>query len=161
MNLSSLFFGIVMVLVLLGVAGYFGWQQIRNSQTLRHDSAMLPQERNFLRRQIRRRLICSVLMVVLAGLLVGWFVIASRLPEHLPSHPDEKASDNPWVVMIVYYLTFALLVLFAILILAGIDLIATARFGLRSQRLLESERRAVLEAEAARFRKKRHEQNGA
>ncbi|MBI3410203.1 MAG: hypothetical protein HY040_17825 [Planctomycetes bacterium] len=156
----ELFFGIVIVLVLLGVAGYFGWLQIQNSQNLRRNRDMPAEERQFIRRQVRRRLICCVLMVIFAGCLAGWFFIEARLPERLANNPEEKPGDNPWVEMIVYYWTFALLVLFAILALAGLDAIATARYGLRSHRALENERRAVLEAEAARLRQQRHERNG-
>jgi heme A synthase len=160
-NVWEVFFGVIIILVLLGVAGFFGWQQIQNLQLLRNKRDLPPDERIFLRRQIRRRLVCSVLMFLFAGLLAGWLVIDSNLPDLRPANPDEKPGENPWIVMTALYITCILFVLFAILALAGIDLIATARFGFRSQRLLEIERRAVLEAEAARLRKKHHEQNGA
>src|SRR5262249_43991077 len=145
----ELIFGIAIVLVLLGVAGYFGYRQIQNSQKLSRDRDIPNEERQFIRRQIRRRLVCCVLMVIFPGFLAGWFVIEDRLPERIANNPEEKPGENPWVEMIVYYWSLALFVLFTILALAGLDAIATARFGLRSHRALEIERRTVLEAEAA------------
>lgn len=160
MNPNELVIGGLLAFVLLGVAGFFGWRQIQNSQSLRTNRDLPAEERTFVRKQIRRRLVCCVLMALLALLLVGWYAIESQWPERLPHHPQEKARDNPWVEVFFAYWAFFFFVLFSILALAGVDLIATARFGLRSHRRLEAERRAVLEAEAARFRKKRAERNG-
>ena len=160
MTPAYLLFGILIVLVLLGAATYFGWRQLCTAKLLAFQRDIPEDERIFLRGQVRRRLICCLLMVLLAILLAGWFVIEAQLPEHLPNNPGEQPRDNPWVGIILYYWSFLLLVLFALLILGGVDLIATARFGLRSHRKLVSEHRAELEAEISRLTQMRHERNG-
>jgi hypothetical protein len=47
----------------------------------------------------------------------------------------------------------------AIMVLALLDVMATARFARRHQRQLEQNRRAVLAAEVSRMRQQRHELN--
>ena len=116
------------------------------------------EERGFLIRQTRRRLICSVLMVVFAGFLVGWYFIETNFLDLKSVAEEEPGKTHPLVELVAYYWIAALLVLFGILALAGMDFIATARYGLHQKKLLEVERRTALEIEAMRLRKQR---NGA
>jgi hypothetical protein len=69
----------------------------------------------------------------------------------------EEAKDS--ARFIALYWIVLCCVLMAILFLASLDLVATARFGMRRVRQLEQERRAALEMEAARLRRRRQELN--
>ena len=61
--------------LLVGVAGYFTYRQQQTLQQLRHDTELTLDDRRYLHRQVVRRLFSSVLLVVLAGFLVGWFFL--------------------------------------------------------------------------------------
>src|SRR5262249_23751045 len=107
-------------------------------------------------RQTRRRLICSVFMLLFAGLLIGWFFIEPHVRDLKAAEERAPGNTNQLVEMVAYYWIIALLLLFAILALAGLDFFATARFGLSQKKLLEIERRMALELDAARLRKERN-----
>jgi len=156
--LQEIIFGVLLVLVLLGMGAYYGYRQVQSLRTLGPDSDMPVADRSHFRRQALRRLVCSVLMFVFAGFLVGWFFLSRELAAVPPPDPD-RPTEHPLVRTITFYWIAALFVLFGLLALAVFDLIATARHGFRSSRLLENERRAELEAEVARIRRERAERN--
>jgi hypothetical protein len=153
---SELFFGILLVLALLGLAGYFTWRQFKTRHLLTHDRTLSPDDRLYLIRQSRRRLICSVLMVLFAGFLIGWYFIEPNLPDKNLAADQEPGKAHPLVEMVAYYWITALMVLFGILVLAGMDFFATARYAMRQKKLLEVEHRAALETAAARLRSERN-----
>jgi hypothetical protein len=93
-------------------------------------------------------------------MLVGWFfldrdVAALNPAEGQPLTEEDKAS----VRFLTWYVIIALAVLMAILYLASVDFLATARFGLRRMRELEHDRRAALEMEVTKLRRRRQEMN--
>jgi uncharacterized membrane protein YjgN (DUF898 family) len=153
---SEALFGILLVVVLLTVAGIFAWRQFKTRRFVARERSLPPEERGYLIRQTRRRLICSVLMVLFAAFLVGWYFIESNLPELKPAADHEAGTGHPLVELVAYYWITALLVLFGIFALAGMDFFATARYGMHQRKLLEIERRAALELEAARLRRDRN-----
>jgi MFS family permease len=154
MNLSEYIFGIALIIVLLGSAGYFAWRQKLTLRSLGDPNMLTPEDRLYVHKQVRRRMLCSVLMMALAGMLIGWFFIGGELVRQAPPPGDEQAKpDVSWQLM---YVIAALFILFTIVILAIIDLMATARFGLRHQRRLENERRQMLETQAAILRRERN-----
>jgi hypothetical protein len=157
MNPSEYIFGGSLVLILLGSAGYFAWRQKRTLRSLADPNMLTPEDRLYVHKQVRRRMLCSVLMVALAGMLIGWFFIGPELNQPAPPQPVEgKAKPDATVHLITLYVIVALLILFVIAILAITDLMATARFGLRHQRRLENERREMLETQAAILRQQRN-----
>src|SRR5262245_61145 len=117
---------------------------------------MLSEERGYLMRQTRRRLVCPVLMLVFAGLLIGWFVIENNLPDLKLVAEQEPGKTHPLAELLAFYWIIALLVLFGILALAGLDFFATARYAMYQRKLLELERRTAMEIEVARLRKQRN-----
>ncbi len=153
---AELFFGILLVVVLLGLAGFFAWRQFKTRRDLAADRSMPALERGYLLRQTRRRLLCSVLMVMFAGFLIGWYFIEANLPDLKQAAEQDPGTTPPLLEMVAYYWITALLVLFGILALAGMDFFAVARYGLHQKKQLEVERRAALEIEAARLRKERN-----
>ena len=157
MNPSEYIFGVTLVLILLGSAGYFAWRQKRTLRSLADPNMLTPEDRLYVHKQVRRRMLCSVLMVALAGMLIGWFFIGRELNQPAPPQPVEgEAKPDVSVHLITLYVIVALLILFGIVILAITDLMATARFGLRHQRRLENERREMLETQAAILRQQRN-----
>jgi hypothetical protein len=159
LSFAELAFGIVLVAVLVGLGLFFGRKQIQTLTNLGLQAELSSQDRVYLRRQTQRRLVCSILMLIFAGFLIGWFFLYRELEQVPKPAEGEAAIEHPLVRTITYYWIAALFVLFALLALASIDLIATARHGFRSVRRLENQRRAELEEEIARYRRQRTEMN--
>ncbi|GEM_PF-5704214 len=152
--------GIPLAAIIVFVAVFFGWRQRYTLAQLRLDPQLAAEDRLYYAKQIRRRMVCSVLLLVFAGMLVGWFFLdqdvgALRPAEGQPLTEAAKAS----VRFITWYVIIALSVLMAILLLASFDFLATARFGLRRMRQLEHDRRAALEMEVTKLRRRRQEMN--
>jgi hypothetical protein len=155
-NDTELILGILLVAALLGLGVYFAWRQFQIRRTLAHDRTMPSPERSYLLLQTRRRLVCSVLMILFAGLLVGWYFIESNLPDLRVAAEQEPDKTTPVIELVTAYWIIALLALFGILTLAGMDFFATARYAMHQKRLLELEHRATLQAETDRLRNQRN-----
>jgi hypothetical protein len=152
--------GITLAVILAFVAAFFGWRQRATLANLRHDVHIAPDDRQYYVKQVRRRLICSVLLLALAGMIAGWFfldhdVAALRPAEGQPLSDEAKAS----IRFIATYWIAALGLVLVILCLASFDFMATARFGMRRMPQLENDRRTILEMEAAKLRRRRQEMN--
>ncbi|MFO0968334.1 MAG: hypothetical protein U0793_22495 [Gemmataceae bacterium] len=109
---------------------------------------MDPAERSYLTR-CAARIVCSILMIIFAGFLIGWFFLKAELDSVLPLEADQTL-EHPLVKTVTYYWIAALLVIFGLLALAAIDLVATARHGFRSVRRLATQRQAEIEEDLAR-----------
>src|SRR5262245_17270522 len=131
---------VVLALCLLGLAAYFIVQQFGTFKKLGIDQAMSAEDRAYFRAQARRRVVCSILLIVLAGFLIGGIFVYSSFPEKAAGE-EQKMTDEQrgemWAG--VLYVTAMLLVLLVVLALAAVDFLATARFGLRHQRQLREE----------------------
>ena len=152
--------GTLLASVLVFVAVYFGLRQRRTFAQLRADTEMDAEERSYLARQMRRRLLCSALLVVLAALLIGGLFLDDRARALAPPEGEplsQEAKDE--LRFLIYYWISALLVLMAALFLASWDFLATARYGFSRHKQLEHERRTMLEIEAANLRRRRQELN--
>ncbi len=157
--------GVAFVAILVLMAAYFVWQQLRARRTLRTSPNLDPEERRYLHGQIWRRLICSGLMVLLAGMLAVSFYLegpASQLVSEGESNRErgELVPPTPEQVQFVrvysaYWVVF-LLVLLSVVLLAGADLLAIRNYGQRQLRRIRADRRAMLEGELARFRSQRN-----
>ena len=147
MNPAELVFTLALAAVLLGLAGYFGWRQV---QTLRGLAGMGVEEQHYLRAQAYRRLFCSALMVVLAGMLVGWIFLGADAAD-----PAAPLTADLARLFSVYWIA-ALLVLLVLVALAAVDFWAIARFGMSQHRRLQADQRALLEEHAARRRRERN-----
>jgi hypothetical protein len=66
---SEYVFGLLLVVLLLGMAGFFAWRQILTLRSLRTADDLSPEDWHYSRTQAWRRLLCSALMLVLAVLL--------------------------------------------------------------------------------------------
>jgi len=161
-ELSQIIFTICLVVVLLAMAGYFLWRQVR---TLRNLSSLDPEERRFVRSQAWRRLFCSGLMVVLAGLLAASLSVegaANQLASEGEAHRlrGEKPPLNPeqkrFLNLYGNYWVGITLVLFLVIVLAGVDFMAIRRYGKRQLQQIRADRKAMLEGELTRIRSQRN-----
>jgi hypothetical protein len=161
----------VIIAVLLLVAFYFAWRQLQTLACLRNTGDLSPEDRRYVRNQAWRRLFCSGLMVLLAGLLIVSAVLglekriaqvgregeAARLQNETPVLTPEQKSDFQ---LYTAYWSCALLLVMAMLFTAAVDIWAIFRFGLRHHRQIQADRRAMVESEVARFRKDRNGHHG-
>jgi hypothetical protein len=158
---NQIIFGVLLVVALLGLAFFFSWRQWLALKHLREATNLSPEDQLYTRRQIRRRLLCSVLMVVLAGMLAGHFALEERAndlanlrganPNHVFAPEEEQFLRFYWNYWIIL-----LLVLLAIITIAGFDFFAIRRYGQRHYRKIQADRRAMIEGELARIRSQRN-----
>ena len=121
---------------------------------------MPAEQRAYLWRQFQRRLVGSILLILLAGLLVGSLFLdfePLRKPiEQVPAAKQE-AAKQAFRVVSIYWMTFLMLLL-VMLAIAVFDFWDTARFGVQQQKLLFLQHQEMLEAELT---ENKHRRNGA
>lgn len=164
MTLSETIFGAILVIGLVAVALFYGWRQVQQLRRLPAQS--LPdEEMTWERRKAWRRLISSGLTLVMAGLLAVLLVFyesqaehlatkRAQLPQEAKGRPtvEEKAFLRVWGGQVIALLV----VLFAVVMLAGVDLWETRRFASKQFRKLQADRRAMIERQANRMRQDRN-----
>ena len=165
-SLFELIFAGLIVVVLISVAVYYGPRQLQALRNLRTDSESDARDRRYLRAQAWRRLINSALMLFLAALLVGSYIVGQeRQATEIgakATNQTEPPGSGPGAeqerFLNRYSATWILigLVLFAILALAFADLWAIRNFGLRHYRKIQADRREVIQREVARLRSQRN-----
>jgi len=162
---TQLAFGGGLVALLAALAGYFGWQQVRQLRRLRGAATMPAEEHTYQRRRAWRRLFGCLLMAVLAGLFVGMFFLegpAQQLADAQMAAADAGEEFQPdeaqkqFGLFYRWYWIVLLLALLALLATAVVDLLATRRFSLRQYRRLQADRRAMVERQVARLRQERN-----
>ena len=163
---NQIIFTWVLIAVLLGLAGFSTWRQWQTLQTLKGQTDLSAEDRLFVRRQVRRRLWCAGLMVLLAGLLAVSFLLEGpanqlvalgeaahkRGGEPQPIDPEQQRFFHLWSGFWIV----TLLVLLAVIVLAGLDLMAIRRYGQRHLRQIQADRRAMIEQQIARVRSQRN-----
>jgi hypothetical protein len=162
-NPFELTFGVLTVLVLLGLAAYFSWRQIQTLGRVRRQSDLSTEDRSYFRSQARRRLLGSALMVLLAGVLIGSYFLDQeyrQLTEQAEQRPDRSAPIGPeekeFLQRYTIYWVIALVVVFLFGLFAVLDVLATLRYGASQHRQLRDQHRAQLEQEVRRFRQERN-----
>lgn len=165
MSQPQVFFTVLLVAVLLGLAGYYAWRQRQTLRRLRENDDLPADERRWLHNQARRRLVGSVLMVIFAGLLVGSFLIEGRAQE-LANRTDAARERNEEIVLddddrrfrniwAIYWIVLLVGVL-AMLGLAAYDFWATRNYGLKNYLRIQTDRRAMIAREIAMRRRDRN-----
>jgi hypothetical protein len=163
----TLAFACVLVVVLLGLAGFYAWRQKLMLGRLRRADDLAAEDRLYLRNQVWRRLAGCVLMVLLAGLVAGWFLAGlnqqaidvgeQAAAQRAQGGPVRLDADQKRAVNVFsLYWIVTLLVLLAFLATAALDLWAIYRYGLRHHRQIAADRRAMIADELARLRSQRN-----
>jgi hypothetical protein len=160
----------LLVLLTLSVAAYFAWQQVQTLRGLAARTGLPPEDRSYFRRQAWRRLVGCGLLLAVAILLANWYLsgIDARfdvLREQLQAQraagdhhlsPEQERAKR----FFAYYWIAVLLLLLAVVTLAGIDLNAIRRYAARHSRRIRDDRRAMLESELANIRRDRRPGRG-
>jgi ABC-type Fe3+ transport system permease subunit len=156
--------------VLLGLSFVFGWQQYTALRRLRDSPALPVAERRQQRRQAYRRLVTCGLLALLALLLAGAQLFleerADNLIDEQRAQSQDQGAEAPFTpeqrnfarFYGVYWIV-CLVVLLAVVGLAGIDLWETRRRGLRERRKLLDDQRGMLRRQITRLRQERDERN--
>jgi Na+/H+ antiporter NhaD/arsenite permease-like protein len=156
---------VLLVAILVVLAFYYGWRQRQALRRLQTSDEGSPEERQFVRRMAYRRLTASVLMIVAGGLLMGSYWLTPRamqisekekVSQEKQEEPAPTDQEKQFLKLYGTYWIVFLLVLLAIIVLAGLDLFATRRFGITQHRKIQSDRRAMIEGEAMRLRQDRN-----
>ena len=166
MGWTQIIFGAVLVLVLLVLAMLYGVWQVLTLVRLRGTEEMPAEERDHLHGRAWRRLVMSLLLLLLGGMLTAALIYleapAQRLVDQREAQEQQGDSTplDPEQRLFArlyggFWLVF-LLVLMVVVLLAALDLWAIRRYGLRQHRKLIADRRAMIEREVARLRQERN-----
>jgi hypothetical protein len=163
---TQILFGSLLVVLLLGLAGYYAWRQVQSLRGLRDEQESPPEEQRYLRRRAWRRLFGCTLMIVLAILLGGMMLFLEEKAKELADigaaardqgeEPQFTEEQRQFRVLYALWNIGLLLVLLTILVTAAVDLLATRRYGLGQLRRIQADRRAMIERQVARMRQERN-----
>jgi hypothetical protein len=168
-GLPEIVFGSLLIAVLLALAPFYAWRQLRALRQLRRAPDLPAAEADHLRRQVRRRLAGCALMLVLAGLLGGALVYLEEPAQRRADESDARGDappppltpeDRHFLRLYGWYWIATLLVLLALVLLAAFDLWATRRYAWREHRKIQDDRRAMIERQVQRLRQSRNGQGG-
>ena len=166
MHWTEVVFGTLLVIVLLALAPYYAWRQVQTLRALGVAEETDLEERLYLRRQVRLRIFNCVMMLLLAGMLSGSLLFLegpmSELSEYINEvrergeEPELSPAQRSLRKLYAVWNIGLLLTLLVFLATAGLDYLATGRFGRRQLRRIQSDRRAMIERQVARLRQGRN-----
>jgi len=155
-DIGQIIVGNVLILVLVGLALCYGWHQWQYLRGPVEDT----EEGEFYRKQAKRRLVNSFLLLILAGLLAGAMIWLEAPAQALADSPEQRTPEQTeFARKYGWYWIVLMLVLLAVVIVAGIDYVATRRFRIKQLHQLEEEKRELMRDMAARVRRERLESN--
>lgn len=157
--------GVLLVIALLVVGGYFLWSQWRALDSLARETTLPPDEHLYHRRQAYRRFTAGVLILMLAVMLVGAFLFleapAQALADERDSFPDPETrpplteQQRIFARMYGLYWLFFLLLLLALVMIGAWDYLALRRFSRTQRRQIQEDRKAMIAQQARRLRRDR------
>jgi hypothetical protein len=157
---TEIAFGALLVAILVGMATFFMWRQWRTIRALPGADHLPSEDRRYSHIQVWRRAACSLLMLVLAVLLAVWlFSYVQPVSELMAQGNGESELEPGQRRLLGESLTLVnlmLVVLLAIIVLAGWDLLAIRRYGRRHMRQIQADRRAMIEDQVIRVRSQRN-----
>jgi hypothetical protein len=168
--LLQLIFVALAIPVLLGVSFFFAWRQFVELRRLRDGPPLPAAEMRQQRGQIYRRLVTCGLLTLLAFLLAGAQLFLEEGADKLiaeqkaqaqaqGTEPDLTPEQQHFARIYAVYWMVCLVILMAVVGLAGLDLWQTRRRGLRERRKLLDDQRGMLRREITRLRQERDERN--
>jgi hypothetical protein len=164
---TQILFGAVLVAVLLFVAIFYTVRQVIALRRLRAAEEMPLEEHAYLHSRARRRLVTSLLMFLLGGMLVIDLLFLEVPAQQLADHQRERiqqVGDVPplneeqlsFARVYGWFFVLFLLLLMIVVFMAALDYWATRRYGLRQHRKIIDDRRAMIEREISRLRQQRN-----
>jgi putative copper export protein len=170
MALTQLICVALAIPVLLGLSFFFAWRQFVLLRGLRGGPELPAAESRQERRQAYRRFVSCGLLALLALLLAGAQLFleerADNLIDEQSAQPQEEGAPSAFTPaqrdfarLYGMYWIVCLVVLMAIVALAGIDLWETRRRGLRERRKLLDDQRVMLRRQIKRYWQERRGRN--
>jgi ABC-type Fe3+ transport system permease subunit len=153
----------LLIVLILGIVAFFSWQEVQNLRRLRGDKLASLDDAKRIRYRAARRLFCCLLMLVLAGLLMGnYFIDRSREVILEPDDGSGAMSDDQRAFTQFYsaYWIAILLLLLLVILIVGYDLWSLRRWGLREQLRLHQEHRERLEHDVSQYLRQRNGHKG-
>jgi len=145
----------LVVIVTVVAALALGYRQLQVRRWLKaHEVSLSPEDIIYHRWSIGRRLLGCAMLLLLAGLIAGIYLfdIADKLEELMALGNEAKntgqkltAEQESFLYFSLRYVSALLLVLMFIFFIAGWDIIAIRRFGMRHRQRIRDDRRAMLE----------------
>ncbi|MCS7020992.1 MAG: hypothetical protein NZ703_05745 [Gemmataceae bacterium] len=158
-------------LIVLGLGA--GWRQVRLWRQLQQQPFLPAEDRQHFRSQARRRLIVSVLLTLIGGMIGVYYLSgmderlvaipqrqrqAADQAQQRPLTPEEQAevvNDRRFTRLMGYYWISIIVLLGAVVMLACLDVIATRRYWLARYRELQADHQVRLQRDLAVFRQRR------
>ncbi len=165
MNPWELSIGVVLVVAIVLMGTIFAWKQWRNLRNLKNRDDLPKEDHTYFRQRALRRFFCSVVMVIVAGLLAGSYFLEAEYQKVTQevkqrSEGTEKPAIEPeekdFVRRFTAYWITALLFLLIFAVLAAIDIWATLKYGFQKHRHLQQTHRDQLQEAVQKFRKDRN-----
>jgi amino acid transporter len=161
----------LIVVFTLGLAALFGRQQVRTLRTLPRHSDLSSEDHTYFRRQAWRRLAGCGLLVAISAMMTVWYVygldagidaLGAARDAQRAAGGDQRftAEQDAARRFYVAYVSGMLLLLLALLLITGVDVLAIRRYAARHSRQIREGRRAMLENELAALRRERGRQRG-
>jgi hypothetical protein len=152
--------GSTLILLLLSLVGYFSWQEIGNLRRLRSGTALGTDEYRRVRNRVIRRLFSCVLLLVLAGGLIGAGFLEGPLQQNLERSNDRDRNLDAEAIAFFnfyrYYWIVFMLILMALLAIVGYDLWIVRRWSIQEQRRILEDRREMIKQEVSIYRQQRN-----
>lgn len=160
MSVGEIVFGSAIVVLLLAVSAFTIVRQIANLRALATSSEE-DDTRHHLRARARRRIICSILMVLLGAMMTGALVFLEAPAQELADQGPVASAEHKGFLRLYgwYWLSF-LVLLFALLAVVIVDVMAIRRHARVEMRRIQDARRDYLARHAAEIRANRAGSNG-
>jgi ABC-type multidrug transport system fused ATPase/permease subunit len=154
----------VLTLGLLLLALGSGWRHLRALRQVRLPNQLPLEENRYLRFQSILRLTTTVLLLLLA-LMLGYALLflenrAQELADLHDAGLPLREGDQPFAEFYRWFWLFFMLLLLGLVVVAAIDLLTVRRWGLRQQRKILADRRAMLERQLQQMRLEHLDSNG-
>jgi hypothetical protein len=162
----ELTYAVLIVVVLLGLAVYFAARQWQTLRRLARQPDLPRDDRRFQKAQALRRLFSSGLMILLAGMLVGTYLVgqehhAQELGQHQAGATDDgdrqpSETDRQFLTRYGTFWMAMVLILFLLVGMAFLDYLSIRRFARQQFRQIRDDRRAMIAREVAELRRLRN-----
>lgn len=143
-----------------------GYRQVFTLKRLRSEPFMAAEDRSYFRSQATRRLIISALLLVVSGMIVGYYVSGmdqrmDAIPERNraageppPDDPQAKA-DKEFTKLVGFYWIAIILILGFVVFVAVLDVWATRKYWMARYKEMKADHEAKLQRDLAVYRQQK------